>query len=170
MDGLYDKLGEYENLDELNYLASKLDEMDQGDYARFQVGMEMGDHCGSLQEIINLTENLDCYEIYPDIEDYLTLLKQQGQDWRKTNTLALGGISGKGVQRSPLALTQYLKAAPHISRIVLCLDNEAPGQAAAAALRKLLAGYEVIDKPPSRGKDYNDLLQYRHCVQRGEAR
>ena len=28
VDGLYDKLGEYENLDELNYLASKLDEMD----------------------------------------------------------------------------------------------------------------------------------------------
>ena len=70
VDGLYDKLGEYENLDELNYLASKLDEMDQSDYARFQAGMEMGDHCGSLQEIINLTENLDCYEIYPDIEDY----------------------------------------------------------------------------------------------------
>ena len=70
VDGLYDKLGEYENLDELNYLASKLDEMDQGDYARFQAGMEMGDHCGSLQEIINLTENLDCYEIYPNIEDY----------------------------------------------------------------------------------------------------
>ena len=30
----------------------------------------MGDHCGSLQEIINLTENLDCYEVYPDIHDY----------------------------------------------------------------------------------------------------
>ena len=60
----------YENLDELNYLASKLDEMSDSEYAQFQAGMEMGDHCGSLQEIINLTENLDCYEIYPDIEDY----------------------------------------------------------------------------------------------------
>ena len=70
VDGLYSKLGEYENLDELNYLASKLDEMSEGEYAQFQAGMEMGDHCGSLQEIINLTENLDCYEIYPNIEDY----------------------------------------------------------------------------------------------------
>ena len=70
VDGLYDKLGEYENLDELNYLASKLDEMSDSEYAQFQAGMEMGDHCGSLQEIINLTENLDCYEVYPDIEDY----------------------------------------------------------------------------------------------------
>ena len=70
VDGLYSKLGEYENLDELNYLASKLDEMSESEYAQFQAGMEMGDHCGSLQEIINLTENLDCYEIYPHIEDY----------------------------------------------------------------------------------------------------
>ena len=70
VDGLYDKLGEYESLDELNYLASKLDEMSDSEYAQFQAGMEMGDHCGSLQEIINLTENLDCYEVYPNIEDY----------------------------------------------------------------------------------------------------
>ena len=70
VDGLYSKLGEYENLDELNYLASKLDEMSDSEYAQFQAGMEMGDHCGSLQEIINLTENLDCYEVYPNIHDY----------------------------------------------------------------------------------------------------
>ena len=70
VDGLYSKLGEYESLDELNYLASKLDEMSESEYEQFQAGMEMGDHCGSLQEIINLTENLDCYEVYPDIHDY----------------------------------------------------------------------------------------------------
>ena len=67
---LYDKLGEYENLDELNYLASKLEEMGQGEYAQFQAAMEVGDHSGSLQEIINLTENLDCYDLYPSIQDY----------------------------------------------------------------------------------------------------
>ena len=70
VDGLYDKLGEYENLDELNYLASKLDEMDRGEYEQFQAAMEIGDHSGSVQEIINLTENLDCYDVYPGIEDY----------------------------------------------------------------------------------------------------
>ena len=67
---LYDKLGEYENLDELNYLASKLGEMGQGEYAQFQAAMEVGDHSGSLQEIINLTDNLDCYDLYPSIQDY----------------------------------------------------------------------------------------------------
>ena len=70
VDGLYDKLGEYESLDELNYLASKLDEMSRGEYEQFQAAMEIGDHSGSVQEIINLTENLDCYDVYPDIHDY----------------------------------------------------------------------------------------------------
>lgn len=110
------------------------------------------------------------FESAIDALSYLTLLKQQGRDWRKANTLSLGGISGEGMQRLPPALSRYLKAAPHISRVVLCLDNDAPGRAAAASLRELLAGYEIIDKPPARGKDYNDLLRYRHCTQRGEAR
>ena len=69
-DGLYDKLCEYESLDELNYLASKLDEMDRGEFEQFQAAMEIGDHSGSVREIINLTENLDCYDVYPGIEDY----------------------------------------------------------------------------------------------------
>ena len=70
VDGLYDKLGEYENLDELNYLASKLNEMSQDEYERFQAVLRMGEHAGSLQEIINLTENLDCYDVSPDIHDH----------------------------------------------------------------------------------------------------
>ncbi len=50
VDGLYDLLGEYANLDELNYLASKLDDMSQDEYERFQAAMEIGDHTGSIQE------------------------------------------------------------------------------------------------------------------------
>ena len=70
VDGLYDLLGEYANLDELNYLASKLDDMSQDEYERFQAAMEIGNHTGSIQELINLTENLDCYDVYPDIHDH----------------------------------------------------------------------------------------------------
>ena len=70
VDGLYDKLGEYANLDELNYLASKLDDMTQSEYEQFQAAVEMGEHTGSIQDFINLTENLDYYDVYPDIESY----------------------------------------------------------------------------------------------------
>ena len=68
VDGLYEKLGEYENLDELNYLASKLDELDDHDYNHFQVAMQVSDYTGSIQDVINLIDNLDKYEIYPGVE------------------------------------------------------------------------------------------------------
>ena len=109
------------------------------------------------------------FESAIDALSYLTLLKQRGRDWRKANTLSLGGV-GKADRQLPPALSRYLKAAPHITRIVLCLDNDEPGRKAAAVLKELLRGYEVIDRPPVRGKDYNDLLRYRRDAQRGEAR
>ena len=109
------------------------------------------------------------FESAIDALSYLTLLKQQGRDWRKANTLSLGGV-GKEDRQLPPALSRYLKAAPHITRIVLCLDNDAPGRMSAVLLRELLRGYEVIDRPPVRGKDYNDLLRYRRDAQRSEAR
>lgn len=94
---------------------------------------------------------------------------QRGRGWRKANTLSLGGV-GKADRQLPPALSRYLKAAPHITRVVLCLDNDAPGRTSAVLLRELLRGYEVIDRPPVRGKDYNDMLRYRRDAQRGEAR
>ena len=73
VDGLYEMLGEYENLDELNYLASKLEELDDHDYEHFQAAMQVSDYTGSVKDLINLIDNLDKYEIYPDVEDYSDL-------------------------------------------------------------------------------------------------
>ena len=47
VDGLYNLLGEYENLDELNYLASKLEELGESEYEHFQAAMEISDYTGS---------------------------------------------------------------------------------------------------------------------------
>lgn len=65
--GLHKYLGEYESLDELNYLAAMVEELD--DTAKFEAALEYGEHSDSVQELINLTQNLDCYEFYPDIKD-----------------------------------------------------------------------------------------------------
>ena len=62
VDGLYEKL------DELNYLASKLDELDDHDYNHFQAAMQISDYTGSIKDVINLIDNLDKYEIYPGVE------------------------------------------------------------------------------------------------------
>ena len=69
VDGLYEKLGEYANLDELNYLASKLDELDANEYYHFQAAMEISDYTGSIKDLINLMDNLDKYDIYLGVEN-----------------------------------------------------------------------------------------------------
>lgn len=66
--GLYDYLGEYENLDELNHLACLLSELDQGELEKFEAVIDGGSHTSSVADLINLTQNLDCFEFYPDIE------------------------------------------------------------------------------------------------------
>ena len=107
-------------------------------------------------------KTLCVFEAAIDALSYLTLLKLRGQDWRSANTLSLSGIyrpRKDGSIRFPAALEQYLKNNPGVARIVLCLDNDEPGRAASAAIKQALAGYEVIDNPPRRGKDYNDQLR-----------
>lgn len=67
--GLYDCLGEYESIDELSYLASLLDDMEEQEAQKFAAAVKFGEHTGSVRELINLAQNLDCYEFYPGIED-----------------------------------------------------------------------------------------------------
>lgn len=63
------QLGEYENLDELNYLASKLMELDDCELDRLEAAMEVADENGSVKDIINLIDNPEKYEVYAGIEN-----------------------------------------------------------------------------------------------------
>ncbi|RHO54818.1 antirestriction protein ArdA [Ruminococcaceae bacterium AM07-15] len=67
MPELYSGFGEYESIDELNYLAVLLSEMDQSDLEKFEAVLDTGEHSGSVKELINLTQNLDCFEFYSGI-------------------------------------------------------------------------------------------------------
>jgi antirestriction protein len=69
VSGLYDCLSEYADLDELNYFAALLDDLDEGDREKFEAALSYGDYTGSLKDLINLAQNLDCYEYYPGICD-----------------------------------------------------------------------------------------------------
>ena len=66
--GLRARLGENESIDELNYLASLLDELDSGEMAKFEAAVALGEYAGSVKDLINLTQNLDCYDFYPDVK------------------------------------------------------------------------------------------------------
>lgn len=67
--GLYDHLGEYESLDELNYLAHLLEEMTPDELEKLEAVMDAGEYTGSVKDLINLTQNLDCFEFYPGVKD-----------------------------------------------------------------------------------------------------
>lgn len=65
--GLAVCLGEHASLDELNYLASRIDEMDGGELEKFTAAIAYGENTGSIGDLINISLNLDAYELYPDI-------------------------------------------------------------------------------------------------------
>jgi antirestriction protein len=67
--GLRGHLGESESIDELNYLAVLLDELDSGQIAKFEAALSLGEYAGSVKDLINLTQNLDCYEFFPEVKN-----------------------------------------------------------------------------------------------------
>ena len=67
--GLTEHLSEYSHPDELNYLGKLLEMQFDDDREKFIAAIEYGDHTDSLQDIINLAQNLDCYWVYPSVHN-----------------------------------------------------------------------------------------------------
>ena len=67
--GLTEHLSEYSHPDELNYLGKLLEMQFDDDREKFIAAIEYGDHTDSLQDIINLAQNLDCYWGYPSVHN-----------------------------------------------------------------------------------------------------
>ena len=66
--GLTEMLGEYENLNELNYLASRLDELGSYDIDVFEAAIEAGIP-NDVSDLIDLTNNLDDLTLFTDVND-----------------------------------------------------------------------------------------------------
>lgn len=103
------------------------------------------------------------YECAIDALSYATLMKMNGDDWRKENLVSLAGVYAprEKIEESkvPAAVEGFLKSHPEIKRIVLHFDNDEVGRKASQALQIILSDrYEVIDSPPKFGKDFNDFL------------
>ena len=66
--GVSNLLGEYENLDKINYLAARLDEMSHSELERFVAIMDSGcDEVNDLDDLINLTYNADICLLAPHV-------------------------------------------------------------------------------------------------------
>ena len=83
--GLAGRLGEFVPIDELNYLASRITELTPEEREKFTAAVSHGEYGDSMQHLINLTYNLDCYEFLPDVrteEDYGRWLVDHRQEFR----------------------------------------------------------------------------------------
>ena len=69
--GVSSQLGEYENLDKLNYLAGVIAELDASDREKYEAVLESGLSLGQdgIDGLINLAYNLDNYDMLPGVED-----------------------------------------------------------------------------------------------------
>ena len=54
-------------IDELNYLGKLLEMQGDEDRNKFTAAVTLGEHAGSVKDLINLAQNLDCYWIYPTV-------------------------------------------------------------------------------------------------------
>ena len=61
---------ETENIDELNYLADILSNLDGNEYRVFTAAVKAQEHTRSAVDLINLALNTECYSFIPDIYDY----------------------------------------------------------------------------------------------------
>ena len=97
------------------------------------------------------TDRVHVFEAPIDLMSFCTLHRDVTR-----NAVALCGL-----YEGPL--DSYLRENPKIKYIFLCLDADSPGREAAERMTEKYAqqGYVVSYKPPPRGKDWNDYLQYR---------
>ena len=61
------------SVDELNYLGKLLEMQPDEDRDKFAAAVTLGERAGNIKDLINLAQNLDCYWLYPGVqneEDY----------------------------------------------------------------------------------------------------
>lgn len=114
------------------------------------------------------SETVHLFESAIDLLSYATVLKMEGQNWRKDHLLSLAGVyqPAKEIEQSkvPAALTRFLEEHPKIKDVVLHLDNDRAGRRATQAIQTVLPRhYQTRDEPPEKGNDCNDCL----CICKG---
>lgn len=117
------------------------------------------------------SEKLHIFESAIDLLSYATIMKMHSLDYTQNHMLSLAGVFSPKNNRLPLALSQYLSDHSDIKSIHLHLDNDPPGIAAAnAIMENLNCNYEVVNSPPTKGKDVNEYLTIYHKTKSGISR
>ena len=111
------------------------------------------------------------FESAIDLLSYATLEHRAGRDWRGDALLSLAGVFQRKREKVlPVALKQFLEDHPSVKTVCLHLDNDAVGRSAAQGIMEALMDkpYQVIDAPPTHGKDVNDQLRWELQIKEKE--
>lgn len=109
----------------------------------------------------NEIREVHVFEAAIDAMSYASLKIMYQKDWKEFAYLSLAGVfASKRSNVVPVALEQFLKDHPQITKVVLHLDNDRVGQQAAESIMGGLdKKYTVLNRPPRVGKDVNDYLR-----------
>jgi hypothetical protein len=97
-----------------------------------------------------------CFESAIDAISHASIYKMNGEDWRDSQRISLGGTSFLGLDR-------FLSEHPQIRAVVACLDNDGTGNRRSEKLMEEYAakGYHTGRDTPA-AKDFNeDLLNLK---------
>ena len=84
--------------------------------------------------------------------DLLSFICLYPQDWQTRSYLALGGVSGK-------ALDRFLSERKDILKVFLCLDSDTAGNEACTRLAQTIPGENAVIRLVPARKDWNDVLR-----------
>lgn len=69
VQGIVSYISEYSHLNELNYLANRLAELGRVEIELYEAIIDIGEYVNSVSDLINLPDNLDCFQCLWDVKD-----------------------------------------------------------------------------------------------------
>ena len=154
-------------LDELNYLGNLLSMQRDEDRNKFTAAVTLGERAGNIKDLINLAQNLDCYWLYPTVqneEDYGGRFTEQGYIYNNKNTFT-EWYNGKesDIPREYKVMSFPQPERPDPSKVEM--DAAAPGQRMTPTAEQPQEPRPVIpivltsEKPAEKLKEITDRLE-----------
>jgi hypothetical protein len=122
---------------ETDYLSAKVMGMDSDRRNILYAVVEAGWHCGSVAEIINLTENLDCFKLRPEYDNTTSYGENKlSRDWDECEA----AVNRLEKSEGPAERALY----KHIMLLERCVDEEAYGYNAAKEENGAFTRYGLV--------------------------
>lgn len=93
VEELIDYLPEYCDIDELNYLAAEIGNLGNYELEIYEAALELGYNLQSVKDLINLTDNTDCYGYLKNVTDDNDLGYYWIEESGCYDTKAMGNLS-----------------------------------------------------------------------------